>query len=152
MTHQTLPNHIDKFRLGIYMGDFSQPISLMRCVGPFAAMTREDPRLELVFPAPKADGADVGWTWLARCDAIFYSHPNTDLDLSVLWLARTMGVPVWSEYVDDIFNVLPTNPHYQMVKNNPPRSRSRDGVGTRFLRNHTSLLPRRGTLGQKPVG
>lgn len=113
----TLPDHLGKFRLGIYMGDYSEPISLMRCLGPFSAMAKEDDRLELVFPERKGGGADLGWAWLARCDAIYYSHPNTDLDLSVLWLARTMNVPVWSEYVDDIFNVLPTNPHYQNVKN-----------------------------------
>lgn len=116
-TKQTLPEGIQKFRLGIYMGDFTQPISLMRCIGPLAAMQREEPRLELVFPQPSAGGVDIGWAWLARCDALFYSHPTTDTDLSVLWLARTMGIPVWSEYVDDVFNVEPTNPHYQAVKN-----------------------------------
>lgn len=114
---QTLPSHITKFRLGIYMGDFTQPISLLRCLGPLTAMCKEDDRLELVFPPETAAGKDIGWSWLARCDAIFYSHPNTDSDLSVLWLAKTMGIPIWSEYVDDIFNVLPTNPHYQAVKN-----------------------------------
>lgn len=115
--HLTLPNHITKFRLGLYMGDFSQPISLSRCLGPFSAMAKEDPRLELVFPFQMQGGQDVGWAWLARCDAIYYSHPINDFDLSVLWLARTMGVPVWSEYVDDVFHVLPTNPHWHEVKN-----------------------------------
>jgi hypothetical protein len=115
--HLTLPPHVSKFRLGIYQGDFSQPMSLMRVLGPFSAMAKEDPRLELVYPFQKPDGADVGWAWLARCDAIYYMHPNTELDMSVLWLARTMGLPVWTEFVDDVFNVLPTNPHYQAVKN-----------------------------------
>jgi len=113
----TLPPQITRFRLGIYQSDYGQPMSLMRCLGPFSQMAREDPRLELVFPLVKPEGADLGWTWLSRCDAIWYQHPATDLDLSVLWLARIMGVPVWTEFVDDVFSVLPTNPHYQHVKN-----------------------------------
>ncbi len=115
--HRTLDDSTKKFRLGIFAGDLTQPISLMRHLGPFAAMAREDPRLELVFPRVIGDRYDIGWNWLCQCDAIFYSHPNNDRDISVLWLANQMGVPVWSEYVDDIFNVQPGNPAYQNLKN-----------------------------------
>lgn len=116
--HQTLEPKTKKFRLGIYGGgDLTQPISLMRFLGPFSAMAKEDPRLELVFPWAANGRYSLSWDWICQCDAIFYSHPQNDVDVSVLWLAQQMGVPVWSEYVDDIFNVLPTNPAYQNLKN-----------------------------------
>ena len=115
--YKTLDPSIKKFRLGIFAGDLNQPISMMRHLGPFAAMAKEDPRLELVFPPLIEGHYQIGWTWLCQCDAVFYSHPSTDRDLSVLWLAQQMGVPVWSEYVDDLFSVQPGNPSYQNVKN-----------------------------------
>ena len=114
--HKTLDDSTKKFRLGIYAGDLTQPISLMRHLGPFAAMAKEDPRLELVFPPVMNGSYQLGWNWICQCDAIFYSHPSTDTDVSVLWLAAQMGVPVWSEYVDDLFSVRPTNPAYHNVK------------------------------------
>lgn len=115
--HQTLAPETRKFRLGIFGGDLTQPISMMRILGPFSAMMKEDERLEIVLPSAVNGHYELGWSWLCRCDAIFYSHPTTDVDLGVIALAHHMGVKVWIEYVDDIFSVLPTNPAYQNVKN-----------------------------------
>lgn len=115
--HQTLDPSTKKFRLGIFAGDLTQPISLMRHLGPFAAMVKEDSRLELVFPQVVNGQYEVGWTWLIQCDAIFYSHPSTDTDIATLGLAYHMGIPVWSEYVDDLFSVRATNPAYHSLKN-----------------------------------
>jgi hypothetical protein len=126
--HQTLDADTKKFRLGVFCPDYTQPISLMRILGPFAAMAKEDSRLELVLPERVwRDGQEVwqlGWTWLAKCDAIFYSHPQGDVDISTLWLAQQMGVPVWSEYVDDLFTVRDSNPA-KRLRHDPEELRGR---------------------------
>lgn len=115
-----LPENVKKFRLGIYTGDYEQPISLMRVMGPFAAMAKEDPRLELVRPPlelPDAQngrpgGQRLNWDWLCMCDAVFFLHPENDCHVHAASIAWQMGIPIWSEYVDDIFNVTAGNPGF----------------------------------------
>jgi hypothetical protein len=130
-----LPEHVKKFRLGIYTSDYEQPISLMRVMGPFAAMAREEPRLELVRPAlelpdaanGRAGGQRLNWDWICQCDAIFLLHPESDVHVHAASLAWQMGIPIWSEYVDDVFNVPPGNPGWQAHKN---RRVLRENIGS----------------------
>lgn len=124
MQTETLPPNIRKFRLGVYTSDYPQPISLMRCLGPLLAMAKEDSRLELVFPPlelPSANnpagGQQIGWNWLLNCDAVFFLHPETDAHAHSIALAQNLGVPVWAEYVDDIFNIDPRNPGWKNRRN-----------------------------------
>lgn len=122
---KTLPEKVKKFRLGIYTSDLQQPISLMRVLGPFAAMAKEDRRLELVFPplelpdaaAGRPGGQQLNWNWLVQCDAIFMLHPETDVHVHCASLAMQLGIPLWAEYVDDSFSVHPNNPGFQFHKN-----------------------------------
>jgi hypothetical protein len=124
MKIETLPPHLKKFRLGVYTSDHAQPISLMRALGPLLQMTKEDPRLELVVPPlelPNAmnpnGGQQIGWNWLMGCDAVFYLHPETDTQTHSLALAWNLGIPIWAEYVDDIFHIDPTNPGWKARRN-----------------------------------
>lgn len=120
-----LPSHIKKFRLGIYTSDITQPISLMRALGPFSDMAREDSRLEIVLPPlelsdpqnGKPGGQRLNWDWLAQCDAVFFLHPETDVHVHSLALAWKMGIPIWAEYVDDIFHVSTSNPVWKSRSN-----------------------------------
>ena len=113
---QTLPESIRKFRLGIYSGQADQPLSLMREIGPFAAMAKEDPRLELVFPPPDAGGNQrLSWDWLVRCDAAFYSHPGSDYHVNSIALATMLGIPAWVEIVDNALAVRATNPSFHQI-------------------------------------
>lgn len=122
---KTLPDHVKKFRLGIYTSDMTQPISLMRVLGPFSAMAKEDRRLELVFPPlelpdvanGRPGGQQLNWNWLVQCDAVFFLHPESDVHVHCASLALQLGIPIWSEYVDDVFNVDPRNPGFQFHKN-----------------------------------
>ncbi len=125
MKSTTLPEGVTKFRLGLYTSDYTQPISLMRVLGPFAAMARQDRRLELVFPALQAPdpvsghpgGQRLNWDWVVQCDAIFMLHPETDGHIHCAALAWQVGIPIWAEYVDDIFSVEAHNPGWKVRKN-----------------------------------
>lgn len=122
---KTLPDSVKKFRLGVYTSDLQQPISLMRVLGPLSAMAKEDRRLELVFPplelpdasCGRAGGQQLNWNWLVQCDAIFLLHPESDVHVHCASLAYQLGIPIWAEYVDDVFNVHPNNPGFQFHKN-----------------------------------
>ncbi len=124
-TAATLPKEITRLRLGLYTSDYSQPISLMRVMGPFAAMARRDRRLELVCPplelpdaaAGRMGGQRLNWDWLMQCDAVFMLHPESDVQVHCASLAFQLGIPLWVEYVDDIFTVEGHNPGWKQRRN-----------------------------------
>lgn len=115
--YETLPAHIKKFRLGVYASEYDQPISLMRCLGPLQQMAKEDPRLELVQAPLTENGRLLSWSWLNGLDGVFYLHPEQDFQCYSICLAKSLDVPVWAEYVDDIFNVDRSNPGWKERRN-----------------------------------
>lgn len=100
-----LKPEIKKLRLGVYAGDPNTALSLSRALGPLMDMARQDPRLELVL----ADPANLNWSWIGRCDAIFMEQPYTDQHVNCVGTARMLGVPVWVDWGDDLFHVNPEN-------------------------------------------
>ena len=116
--YETLEPSCKKFRLAVSWTDPAIPFSLGRVVGPLAMMTKEDPRLELSLPqASPHGGLDVDWHWLEQCDALYMQNPISDAHSSLISLAKLMGMPVWSDWGDDVFSVHPTNPNYAAFAN-----------------------------------
>lgn len=108
-----LPPETIRFRLGLHGrgGELADARSLSRLCGPFQLMARDDPRLELVYPPTTPDGrAQMDWHYLAGLDAVVLLDPYTQDDLRMVSIANACGTPVWSDYVDDLLNVRPSNP------------------------------------------
>lgn len=101
-----------RFRLGIHANAPGDARSLSRLLGPLQLMARQDPRLELVLPlrAPDNAGWDMDWHFMSGVDAVLLLDPYTEGDMRRVALANACGTPVWSDYVDDLTNVRPSNP------------------------------------------
>lgn len=119
----TLPDHVRKFRLGIFAPDPANGRSLSRLLGPFNAMMRQDPRLELVQPERTRDnsGWDFDWHYFSGLDAMYFLDPYTTQALGQIALARATGCRVWVDFIDDLFAVPPSNPSW-------PSFADRDGI------------------------
>jgi hypothetical protein len=120
-----LNENIKSFRLGIWAGDFAEAYSFLRVAGPFQTMAHEDRRLELIRPPLKDGQPSLTWDWIQQCDAIFIHHPLSDEHLHVMATARRLGRPVWSELVDDIFNI---SRHSPMAKTYANKKAVRDNI------------------------
>lgn len=109
----TLENNTRKFKLALFWPEPDIPFSLGRAVGPFAAMSQEDDRFTYKLPQRlPGGGVEHSWDYLIDCDALYILNPIHDWQVNLVWLARNMGLPVWADWGDDIFNVHPSNPSY----------------------------------------
>lgn len=107
-----LPEHVRRFRLGVFANDPANGRSLSRLLGPFNAMMRQDPRLEIVRPERTRDntGWDMDWHYFSSLDAMYFLDPYQPSDLAQIALARATGCRVWVDYIDDLLAVPPSNP------------------------------------------
>lgn len=103
------------FRLGVWTAHPSDGRSLSRIYGPFNAMRRDEPNLEIVRAewSPVKQAFDADWHWLGSLDALYLLDPFLPQDLGMVTLARACGCKVWCDYIDDLFNVPPSNPSYE---------------------------------------
>jgi len=120
----------EKFRLGCYVGDPNTSLSLSRGLGPLLDMAKQDRRLELV-PAP-ANGADLNWSWLHSCDALFMEQPYTDQHVNCVYTARFLNLPVWLDWGDDLFNINKTNPALFQDHRLRDKAQLRENLGELF--------------------
>lgn len=102
-----------KLRLAVVCPDPADGTSLVRGVGPLAAMARQDRRLELDLCQVNADGSPwLSWDWLVRCDALFLQRPWNNQHIGAAVTARMFGLPVWVDWDDDLTSVSRFNPQY----------------------------------------
>jgi hypothetical protein len=98
------------FKLGVACPNTVDGTSLMRGVGPLAAMSRQERKLELVFPKATQDGGlYLGWDWLAQLDGLFLQRPQSAFDVSAAQTAKSFGLPVWVDFDDDLSSVPESN-------------------------------------------
>ena len=111
-----LSEKIKRFRLAVLTPRADDATSLVRAMGPLAAMEREDHRLELRFPVVGPEGKELTWDWLLPCDAVFLQRPWLPVHAQVIVQAKMMGLPVWVDWDDDYLSIHPSNPsarHFQ---------------------------------------
>lgn len=106
------------FKLGVVCPVSHDGTSLMRGVGPLAAMSREDRKLELCFPKATPDGGlYLGWDWLAALDGLFLQRPFLPVHVSAAQTAKAHGLPVWVDFDDDNSSVPASNEYRRHFDN-----------------------------------
>ena len=105
-----LNQNVTKFKLAVDCPDPEDGTSLMRGIGPLAAMCRQDRRLELSRCLVTPQGAPgYSWDWLVECDALFLQRPYTFEAVACAQTARAFGRPVWVDWDDDLTCVPESN-------------------------------------------
>lgn len=114
-----LSANVKRLRLGLAVINTNDARSLARQLGPFNAMARQDPRLEIVLPShnPTGPGVFFDWDFFSRCDIVFFLDPISSEGLSHVQLARACGAKVWVDYIDDVFQVRRSNPNWMHFAN-----------------------------------
>lgn len=105
-----LADGVGRVRMGMYCNAPNDARSLSRLLGPFQMMAKQDDRLELVWPEKHGEQWAVDWDFVNGLDILYLLDPYKDSDVRITALANACGVPVWSDYIDDLFNVRPSNP------------------------------------------
>ncbi len=73
-------------------------------------MMREEPRFEYVLPRQVPEGWNLGWDYLAGCDAVFLQRPCLDVHLQYANQVKAMGLPLWVDWDDDLSCIPRSNP------------------------------------------
>lgn len=108
-----LKETIKRFRLAVYCPRGDDATSLVRGMGPFAAMEKAEPRFEVMRPVLGPEGQELTWDWLARCDAVFVQRPWLPVHAQLCVQAKLMGLPLWVDWDDDYLSIHPSNPNYR---------------------------------------
>lgn len=114
------------FRLGLWTRDPQNARSLSRQFGPFNAMARQNPLLQISRAPvhPEDPHGPPDWDWVSGLDALYLLDPFTLKDARLASIARACGTALWVDYIDDLTNVPASNPvapHYtngEAVRNN----------------------------------
>lgn len=80
--------------------------SFYRGFGPFARLSRK-------YSIRLISGEYWGWEHLVQCDVLFIQRPFLPAHRKVVELAKSLNVPVWIDYDDDLFNLPMSNPAFQ---------------------------------------
>jgi len=115
MLHPNIP----KFKLGFWTPSHAAPSpsdarSLSRLFGPFNAMQRQDRRLEVVRQPfnPEGEMELPTWDYVSSLDCLYLLDPFTQHDMKLAAIAKSVGTRLWVDYIDDLQNVPPSNPHF----------------------------------------
>jgi hypothetical protein len=55
--------------------------------------------------------------FLEHIDALYLENARTELEAYIAIVAKTMGIPVWCDWGDDILNIDPNHPSYESYAN-----------------------------------
>lgn len=84
----------------------NDPTSFYRGIGPFAALTKTHPNVQLTFPQ------GVDWSSFILSDLVFLQRPATPEHFGALCLAKDLKKPVIVDFDDDNLSVPKDNPTY----------------------------------------
>lgn len=85
---------------------FNDPTSFYRGAGPYTALQKSMPNLQLIFPT------DWSWASLKLCDLVVLQRPCSPDHFNILVMAKDMGLPVIVDFDDDNLSVPKDNPMY----------------------------------------
>lgn len=98
-------------KLGIITASPDNGVSLLRGFGPFNALARQHPELQILRPPLSPSGEPmVDWSWLTTLDCLFLSAPYRPWQTNAVRTAKMAGVPVWIDWDDDLTCVPRYNP------------------------------------------
>lgn len=87
--------------------------SFWRCMGPMSYLAKNS---EYSIHCPE-QGSSFQWDGIAQYDLIFMHRPCRPDDIKLMQMARTMNIPVWSDYDDWLFHLPNWNPHKKVYHN-----------------------------------
>lgn len=58
--------------------------------------------------------AQYNWFTLGFSDIVFMQRPFRSTDVGIAQMAKSLGIPIWIDYDDDLFNVTTDNPAYEV--------------------------------------
>jgi hypothetical protein len=83
--------------------------SFWRCIGPMSYLAKaSEGEIQIHCPLP---GTSFQWDAIAQYDLIFMHRPCRQQDIQLIKMARTLNIPVWSDYDDWLFYLPDWNPH-----------------------------------------
>lgn len=91
-------------RIVAITADGSDGCSWYRATGPFAALQKRHPKVDVRF------NDNPSWGELRAAEVAFFLRPCTNPQLALLRIAKDLGVKVWVDYDDDLFHVPSDNP------------------------------------------
>lgn len=89
--------------------------SFYRGLGPFSHLRKKYPDIEIV--DGNIENSVYDWAKVLQADILFMQRPSQAHELTIMKLAKSAKIPVWSDYDDDYINIPPTNPRYDLYMN-----------------------------------
>jgi hypothetical protein len=80
--------------------------SYWRGVGPLSKLYMDDWHIQF-------GASQVGWPDLIQYDALFVQRPADPVHVDLIQRAKSMGIPVWVDYDDNLYAVPVSNPAFQ---------------------------------------
>lgn len=80
--------------------------SLYRGMGPLNELIKSQPNLRV------GTEPEFSWASMTKYDAVFLQRPYTRVHRDIVEFAKSMNIPVWIDYDDDLFCVPTDNPTY----------------------------------------
>lgn len=87
--------------------------SFWRCMGPMSYLANHGSDISIEL----APSGQYAWDKLAQFDLVFMHRPCRNDDIKLLQLARTMNIPVWSDYDDWLFDLPKWNANGEFYHN-----------------------------------
>ena len=96
--------------LGLCLPAPADPTSFYRALGVFGPLAKEH-NINLI------TGNYWSWENVIQCDVLFVQRPFADEHRKVCEIARSLKVPIWLDYDDNLWNVPQSNSAYQLYMN-----------------------------------
>lgn len=97
-------------KIGVHVRGESGACSFYRACGPLGNLAKRFAGLSL--KAIKSPD----WNEIVDCDLIFMHSPASKEELEICKLCKFMGIPLWLDYDDNIFEIPPHNPAFAFYK------------------------------------
>lgn len=87
--------------------------SYHRCMGPWTYLAKHNrDKVQIALAQDDLGMAGVAWDQIAQFDAVFFHRPCRDDDMTMLKIAKNLGIPVWADFDDWLFDV----PYWNQTK------------------------------------
>lgn len=99
----------------ILTGHPASACAFYRSVGVLQHLRKLDPSINVRM----AEASN--WSAIGGADLVFMERPQDERFLKAIQDCKAMGIPVWSDFDDDLFNLEPDNPGYSFYSQSKTR-------------------------------